>query len=98
MNTIISSWLQCLSLLFGSQKYKQVNRFYPLQWGLNNCKRNEHKTLLYFKCQMYSAQSTNKGHFDTLLAVDETAISTCSSKPVYRAKEVPSSKSKLGHL
>ena len=35
-NNIISLWLQCLSLLFGSQKYKQVNRFYPLQWGIKN--------------------------------------------------------------
>lgn len=40
---------------------------------------------------MYLAQNTNKGHFHTLLAVDKTAISVCSSKSVYRAKAVPSS-------
>ena len=32
---------------------------------------------------MYLAQNTNKRHFDTLLAVDKTAISICSSKSVY---------------
>ena len=50
---------------------------------------------------MYLAQNTNKAHFDTLLAVDKTAISICSLKSVYGAKAVPSSlyyfKSKLEH-
>lgn len=40
---------------------------------------------------MYLAQNTNKVHFDTLLAVDKTAISICSLKSVYGAKAVPSS-------